>query len=77
MTMTIQSRPVRRETPTYAGSGRHHKPIVVELGAHIIRVKLKGTRTWYEVSYSQIFNRGAQNAADDARRERLAKKGRR
>lgn len=68
MTDTLRARPVRRETPAMARSGRFHRPIVIELGAHSVKVKLKGTRTWYEVSYNQIWNRGAQNAVEDRRR---------
>jgi hypothetical protein len=75
MTMLSNGKTVRRETLTILRDGPGGlRPVIIELGAHSLRVKLKGRRTWYEVSNAQIYNRGVSNAAEDRRREKAAAK---
>ena len=55
------ARTVRETAAEYKG-----KPFVVSMGAHTIRIGLKGGRRAqdFEVAYDQIYSRGAKNAAN-------------
>lgn len=62
--MTKADKPVRRETFT-SNRGR---PLVIELNPTFLVVREKGRRHGYTVTYSQVFNVGARNAAEELRR---------
>jgi hypothetical protein len=72
--MITLKRNVTRETNLI--DYRTRKPIVIQLveGGDIVRIKAKGARTWYSVTYQQIWVLGAQNRAAEIRAERKAKK---
>ena len=68
--MTKTCKPVLRETfSSYRG-----RPLVVQLFSTTMRIRPKGRRMWYEVSYDQIFTTGARNAARAAAEEKAAKR---
>lgn len=46
------------------------KPLVIELRAHTVYLRLKGARWGYEVDYQSIWLLGAKKAAEQARIER-------
>ena len=46
-----------------------HQPVVVELRAFILRIRLKGARWAYDVDYESIFQLGAKKAAEQRRAE--------
>jgi len=52
--MTTFSRPVRRVT--LEPYKHFHRPIVVSLYADTISLRLKGTRTAYEIPVSHVFD---------------------
>jgi hypothetical protein len=65
------TRPVTRES--CARDQRTGRPYVIQLppGGKIVRVKLKGTRTWYTVTIEQLFMQGARNAAAEIRHQKI------
>ncbi len=58
---------VVRET----GAALKSRPLVVEIRAPILRIRLKGARWAYEVDYESIFQLGAKKAAEKRRAERM------
>ena len=75
--MTTTTKPVRRETLSSVRECRETRPIVIELHSTFVRVRPKGMRTFYAVTYDQIYGIGARNAAEERRRAKLeAKKAR-
>lgn len=48
--------------------------IIVEPSPFIATVRLKGTRTRYQISWESVFMRAAQIAADQLRAERKARR---
>jgi hypothetical protein len=46
------------------------KPLVIEVRAHTLYLRLKGARWGYEVDYQSIWVLGAKKAAEQARIER-------
>lgn len=60
---------------------RSRRPLVIELveGGRLVRIREKGRRTCYTVTYHQIWVQGARNAALAIKQakeaKRLAKKG--
>jgi len=52
------------------------KALVVELSALMLRIRLKGSRSSYQVDYESIFLLCAKKAADQQRDERAAQKRR-
>jgi hypothetical protein len=64
---------VVRET----GAVVKHRPLVVELRALILRIRMKGVRWAYEVDYESIFQLGAKKAAEQRRAEKSGTRGRR
>lgn len=59
-------RRVRRETCAVV----QRKPLVIEIRAHTVYLKLKGARWGYEVDYQSIWLLGAKKAAEQLRIER-------
>lgn len=57
--MTKLNRPVIRET--YALEPRTRRPLVITLEGKFLRIKEKGTRSSYTVTYGQIYVMGAKN----------------
>lgn len=70
--MTTTSKPVRRETLSSVRVRRASRPLVIELHATFVKIRPKGMRTAFVATYDQIFNTGARNAAEQARKERAA-----
>lgn len=69
--MTKAIKPTRRETFTSVREAGHLRPLVIELHATHIRIRLKGMRRSYVVTYDQVWTVGAKNEAE-ARREAKA-----
>jgi hypothetical protein len=64
-------RGVRRETCTAEPcKGRRPLVILLEQGGHLVRIKPKGTRKWYSVTYAQIYRLGIHNRAAEIRQEK-------
>ena len=63
--LTVATR-VRRETCTVV----QRKPLVIELRAHTVYMRLKGARWGYEMDYESIWLLGAKKAAEQLRIER-------
>ena len=61
--MTKADKPVKRETYTR----ERQRPLIIEICATYVKIRPKGKRTAYTVSYSQIYNIGARNAAEQLR----------
>jgi hypothetical protein len=57
MTKTTEARPVIRETP----ASHQHRPLIIELHPHFVRMRQKGTRIGYLIDYHQIWKIGAEN----------------
>jgi len=70
MTLASDNKRLKRET----AAQYRWRPIIVEIGAHCIRVRLKGTRTHYDVDIEAIFSLGAKKEAERIRAERKAKR---
>jgi hypothetical protein len=68
--MTTTLKPIARETL----STFRNRALVLELHSTYLKVRQKGKRTRYICTYDQIWNLGARNAAEEARRERNANK---
>lgn len=70
--MTKTTKPVKRETLSSVRDRGQYRPIIVELATTYVRLRLKGCRFTYTVTYDQLFRQGAQNAAVAKRAEKLA-----
>ena len=57
---------VVRET----GAVLHRRPVIVELHALSLRIRLKGARWAYDVDYESIFQLGARKRAEQERNAR-------
>lgn len=68
--MTELTKVVRRATPASV----RNRPIVIELHPWGVRVKEKGRRFGYDISYQQLYTVGAKLKADEVRREKAAAK---
>jgi len=66
MTRLTGNSRVRRETCAVV----QRKPLVIELRAHTVYMRLKGARWGYEVDYQSIWVLGAKKAAELIRIER-------
>lgn len=66
MTRLTGNSRVRRETCAVV----QRKPLVIELRAHTVYMRLKGARWGYEVDYQSIWVLGAKKAAEQLRIER-------
>lgn len=76
--MTNTAKPVRRETLSLARARGGMRPLVIELNTTYVRVRLKGMRHFYTITYDQIYNIGARNAAEQLRQAKIeARKARR
>lgn len=50
------------------------RPLVVEIGAHSMRIRLKGKRLFYSIDYESIYSLAGKKEAERIRAERKAKK---
>ncbi len=66
MTRLTGNSRLRRETCAVV----QRKPLVIELRAHTVYLRLKGARWGYEVDYQSIWVLGAKKAAEQLRIER-------
>ncbi len=72
--MTKADKPIRRETYSH----ERNTPLIIEICSTYVKIRPKGKRTAYTVTYSQIYNIGARNAAEQLRQAKLeARKTRR
>lgn len=71
------ARAVRRETGSV--EPRSRRPFIVELceGGHLVRIREKGRRTAYSVTYYDIWLAGARNVAIALKQAKLLNKGKR
>jgi hypothetical protein len=69
--MTLTTKPVRRETLSLARDRGKVLPLVVELNTTYLKIRFKGRRRAYTVTYDQVLNIGARNAAEAARRAKI------
>lgn len=71
---TKLTRSVKRETAEVIPNTR--RPLVIELceGGRIVRIREKGRRTFYTVTYRQIWVEGARNEALRLKQEKAARK---
>ena len=69
--MTGLHRPCRRLTAFV--DYRTGMPAVVELTPHFIRIRAKGSRKAYTVTWKEIWVRGAANAAAQLRADKKAR----
>lgn len=73
--MTTLLRTTKRETLSEVRERGKMRAIIVELRPTFVVVRLKGLpSSRYTVTYAQMFNAGAKNAADQVRRERAEAK---
>ena len=72
--MTTTDKPIKRETRSLVRMGRSCLPLVIELHSTYVRVRAKGKRNFYTVTFDQIFNIGARNAAEQLRAARMAER---
>ena len=70
--MTMLLRAVRRETAATTRDGGKVRPIVVELHAGFMRLKPKGCRRAYSVTYQSVYLMAVRQAVEEARREKKA-----
>lgn len=69
--MTTTDQPTRRETLSSVREKGKLRPIMITMQSTFVTVRLKGCRHSSSVTYQQIFNIGARNAAEAARKERV------
>lgn len=72
--MTNLDRAIVRVTSEY--DHRTRKPLVIRLeeGGRLVRIKVKGARTWYTVTVREIWVAGARNKAAELRAERIRRR---
>jgi hypothetical protein len=70
MTLASDNKRLKRET----AAQYRWRPIIVEIGAHTIRVRLKGKRMFYDVDIESIFSLGAKKEAERIRAEKKQKR---
>ena len=58
--MTTTTKPVRRETLSSVRAVRKVRALTVELWPTYLRIRPKGTRAYYTVTYDQIYTIGAK-----------------
>jgi len=68
--MTRITRPVIRESDCFERGA----PLVVEISSRTIRVRIKGQRHSYELSYNSLYMQGAKQQAEADRRDRALRK---
>ena len=72
--MTQTTKAVRRETLSLIRSRGGFKPLVIELNTTFIRIRCKGQRHSFTVTYQQLWTLGAKNSAAALQAEREAKR---
>ena len=72
--MTNTSKPVKRETFSSARDRNRSLPLIIELHSTYLKIKLKGKRYAYTVTYDQVWNIGAKNAAAQLKQAKLEAK---
>lgn len=73
--MTNTTKPVKRETFSSVrttGSRFKWAPLVIELHSTYLRIRPKGRRFFYTVTYDQAWNIGAKNAAEQLKAAKAA-----
>lgn len=72
--MTKSTKPVVRETLSSVRERGKLRPLVIQIHATYVSIRGKGCRSAYVVTMDQIYNLGARNAAEAARREKMEAK---
>jgi len=72
----LDARPVKRETRTIdtTRSGRRPFVVMLEVGGKLLRIKPKGTRRWYSVTYDEIYRAAVRVRVRELKQEREAAK---
>ena len=72
----LDTRPVRRETRTIDTTKGGRRPLVImlEVGGKFVRIKPKGTRTWFVVPYEEIYRSGIRIRAQEIKAAKKARK---
>jgi hypothetical protein len=76
----LDERPVKRETREIDStrSGRRRLIVLLEVGGKLLRIKPKGTRRWFSVSYADVYRLAVKAYATELRQrtaeERKARK---
>ena len=72
----LDTRPVKRETRAIANtrSGRRPLVILLEVGGKFVRIRPKGTRSWYSVDYESIYRLAVAARMRELKAERLARR---
>ncbi len=65
--MTKTTKPIRRETYTSVREARASRPLIIELCSTYLLIRPKGRRYYFTVTYDQVWNVGARNAAKQLR----------
>jgi hypothetical protein len=70
---TLDKRGVRRETNALDPINRRKVLVVtLEVGGKLLRIKVKGDRSWYAVPFEEIYRMGCRIRAQQLKVERLA-----
>lgn len=72
----LDRRPVRRETNAVDGTRGGMRPLIVmlEVGGKFLRIKPKGTRTWFTVDYNTIYREAVRIRWQQLKAEKAAAK---
>ena len=72
----LDARPVRRETRAIDTTKGGRRPLVImlEVGGKFVRIKPKGTRTWFTVDYESIYRLGLHNKFQEIKAAKKARK---
>lgn len=69
--MTKADKPVKRETLTNIRDRGVYRPLIIEVHATYVKLRQKGLRRVFTVTYDQIYTLGARNAAEQQRRDHI------
>jgi hypothetical protein len=68
----IEHEPRYTRGPYLTDAAERGTNLVVRLHPHHVAIKVKGTRTWFDVPWTLVYGRGAAIAAACIRKEKLA-----
>lgn len=64
--------PVTRETLALQFERSKRRPVIVRIEGAALKLRLKGTRSWYTVAVSSVFALAIKIAAEERKRARKA-----
>ncbi len=70
------TRAVTRTTSTIdtTRGGRRYLVVRLEEGGKLVRIRPKGTRTWYSVTYADVYRLAVRNRAQELKAEKAARR---